>query len=208
MDATLLGIPPGIRKPPPEDLQLVQVSSLDTHRGTRVRWGGTIVSLANQSGWTRVEVQAYKLGPNGQPDLHSPSANRFLVRANIPYDPQVYEKDRQITVAGTLEGNTEIKNAGRRSVLPLVRADELYLWGQSTRPGDDDLDAFYARCHYPHACYYRCCPYRLRRSEYYPWLPWYFPRYSLGLGYSKGYGWDTYHYLYWPGIGFHFGYYH
>ena len=194
--AVAAGIPPGIREAPPDDPQLLQVrDNPKAYTGRPVRWGGAILSLGNESGWTRVEVQAHPLGQEGQPEISAPSPGRFIVRAMIPFDPEVYEQGRPITVAGTVQGADEARD-GRRSPTPIVKADDLYLWDQSQQAGDR-----YAYALRPRTTYDRCpaCydgDYEAPLPGYYNYL---IPGLSLGLSYSRGYGWGAYPYAYWPG---------
>ena len=190
------GIPPGIREAPPDDPQMLQVrNNLSAYTGRPVRWGGAILSLGNESGWTRIEVQAHPLGQEGQPEISAPSPGRFIVRAMIPFDPEVYEQGRPITVAGTVQG-ADAASDGRRSTMPIVKADDLYLWDQSQKSGDR-----YAYALRPRTAYDRCptCyddSYAAPFPGYYNYL---IPGLSLGLSYSRGYGWGAYPYAYWPG---------
>lgn len=201
------GLPLSIRNAPPGDTQLLPVrDNPKAYTGRPVRWGGAILSLGNESGWTRIDVQAHPLGQEGQPELSAPSPGRFIVRAMIPFDPEVYEQGRPMTVAGTVQGADEARD-GRRSATPIVKADDLYLWDQSQQAGDR-----YAYALRPRTPDDRCptCD----DGGYGAPFPGYYllPGLSLGLSYSRGYGWGAYPYAYWPGrywpgVGLSLGYY-
>jgi len=203
------GIPPSIRDAPPEDPQLLQVrDNIRAYIGRRVRWGGSILSLGNESGWTRIEVQAHPLGQEGQPEVSAPSPGRFVVRAIIPFDPEVYEQGRPITVAGTLQGADKASET-RMPAMPIVEADDLYMWDQSNKAGD--RYAYSLRPRIAYDCYPACYDgnYASPFPGYYNYL---IPRFSVGLSYSRGYGWGAYPYAYWPGwywpgMGLSLGYY-
>ncbi|HYQ90806.1 MAG TPA: Slp family lipoprotein, partial [Candidatus Competibacteraceae bacterium] len=122
-------VPASIRTAPPGDLPLSEaVAGAGSHRGVSVRWGGNILALENETGWTRLEIQEHPLDQNGQPQSESGSAGRFYVRAAIPFAPQVYAPGRQITVTGVLTGPAVGGGTGAASSLPVVEAKELYLW--------------------------------------------------------------------------------
>ncbi len=130
--------PPAISTAPPGNLQLAAVGRGAMARGARVRWGGTIVALRNEPGWTRLEVLEHGLDAGGQPRADSPSAGRFMVRAAIPYEPRIYAEGRLITVAGVLAGTAE-SSGPPSSSLPLVEASNIYLWGPSVAQDDQPL---------------------------------------------------------------------
>ncbi|MEZ5583312.1 MAG: Slp family lipoprotein [Candidatus Competibacteraceae bacterium] len=58
--------------------------------GERVSGWHVTVSLANEPGWTLVEVQAYALDQTGRPRFDTATEGRFLARAWIPFDEVVY----------------------------------------------------------------------------------------------------------------------
>ncbi|MEE4378360.1 MAG: Slp family lipoprotein, partial [Candidatus Competibacteraceae bacterium] len=116
-----------------KDLSLFQViRERDRVIGASVRWGGTIISLANEPGWTLVEVQAYALDQTGRPSLDTATEGRFLARARIPFDEVVYAPGRPLTLAGTLQGTVM---AGSQ-VIPIIEANSLYFWDESPDAGD------------------------------------------------------------------------
>jgi len=111
----------------------------------------------------------------------------------------VYAEGRPLTLAGTLQGTV----MARDRIIPFVEADTLYLWDESPDTGD----------HYPYALRPRgpTETYSPPYPVYQPWQyhPWYWPDFSLGLGYCRGCGgWLVYPALVWPGIGFYFRYGH
>ncbi|NJN46328.1 MAG: hypothetical protein HC808_07450 [Candidatus Competibacteraceae bacterium] len=190
--------PHSLRQISANDLSLTQVTrSRGAFAGARVRWGGTIRSLANEPGRTLVEVQAYALDQTGRPRLDTAAEGWFLARARIPYDEVVYAEGRPLTASGTLQGT--VMTGGQ--VIPIIEVDSLYFWDQSPDAGDRYRYAL--RPNRSAELYYY--PYRDHR----PWRyrPWYWPHISLGLGYCKGCGgWRAYPSLVWPGSGFYFRY--
>ncbi|MFO1428971.1 MAG: Slp family lipoprotein [Candidatus Competibacteraceae bacterium] len=191
-------VPASIRAAPPGDLSLAEAAAgPEVHRGARVRWGGNIVALQSETGWTRLEIQQHPLDRNGQPQSESGSAGRFYARAAIPFDPQVYAPGRQITVAGVLTGMAATGGAGSASSLPVVEATELYLWGSTVAHNDEPL----FRPRQPSRTF--------NLFDFLSGLPF---SVGLGVGYGKGWnghsgywgGWGGYYPGYWGGWG---GYY-
>jgi outer membrane lipoprotein len=144
----------------------------DAHQGKIVVWGGEIVKTENQKdGTTLVEVLQRPLYGNDEPEAAEPSAGRFLVRANQFLDPRIYDKDREITVAGEILGSRTRLLGEMQYQYPLIQSEELHLW-----------DARYPA--YPSPYYY---PYYPRPYYYYdPW--WDYPPYyySYPYYYNRG----------------------
>ena len=135
--------PPAIRHAPPGDLQLGEArDDVSAHRGTPVRWGGTIVSVENKDNETWIEVLELRLSRAGEPKRYSSSAGRFLIRVSRFLDPVLYTKGREITVIGILEGDAERSIGKQPYSFPVVKADEHYLWAPYHHYG------YYPRYHY------------------------------------------------------------
>lgn len=114
--------------PPREELRLADVREQgDEYRGRAVRWGGIVVGSYHEPEWTRIEVAERPLGRDGEPDPNGPSAGRFFVRSDIPYQPEVY-RGRPLTVVGVLAGTA----AAAGAALPVVMARDLHIWGHSS----------------------------------------------------------------------------
>ena len=182
-------VPASIRSAPPGDLSLTAAEAgPGVRRGAVVRWGGSILALQNEPGWTRIEVQQHPLDQNGQPQPGSGSAGRFYVRAAIPFDSQVYATGRQITVAGVLTGTAASDGPGPRSDLPVVEAKDIYFWGSTAAQSDEawfrprrQRDAYSKREFY-------------NPFDFLPGLS-----FGLGLGFGHWNGWRGYYPGYWGG---------
>lgn len=130
--------------------------------GQSVRWGGKIAGVENHSTETWIEIVQQPLNHFGRPLEGDASEGRFIARIEGFLDPQVYSKDRLITVAGTLEKTIQRPIGEYPYTYPLMHAVSYYLWSPNA-----DLPAHY---------YYD--PY-----WYDPWYPWgyrpypYYPRY-------------------------------
>lgn len=123
------GLPSAVRNVPVEDVSYKEASqNLDRYKGTSVRWGGLIIDVDNQENYTLVQVLSYPLNFYGRPQVTKPSEGRFVIKSSEFLDPAIYEKDREITVAGALEGNID-RTVGNKTVhVPLIMSAAHYLW--------------------------------------------------------------------------------
>ena len=122
-------LPPAIKDPPAFDLGYQQaLANLGNYKNAPVRWGGTIVEVENEPSFSAIQILLYPLGSYARPDLDEPHQGRFVIKSTEFLDPAVYTKDTAITVAGTLEGDTE-RTIGKKTLrLPLVAAKHIHLW--------------------------------------------------------------------------------
>jgi len=170
--AVLLGactskVPYAIRTAPQNELSISSVqASPKAYLDTQVRWGGDIISVNNKSNETWIEVLAYPLDYEGEPDPKAVSKGRFLARVDGFLDPAIYAPARKITVRGRLE-NTIVRLIDEHPYrFPLVQARTHYLWPKPPEVTEPWDDPWYR---YP----YRYDPFYDSRFPYY-WDP-YFP---------------------------------
>ena len=123
------GLPAAVREVPVQDVTYSQVSQNPVHyKDTSVRWGGVVIDVENEENFTLVQVLSYPLNYYGRPELSKPSEGRFVIKSPEFLDPAVYAKDREITVAGAIEGDME-RTIGKKHVrLPLLTSKAIYLW--------------------------------------------------------------------------------
>ena len=97
-------IPRAITEQPDTRISLTQArGGMAQLSGQSVRWGGKIAGVENHSTETWIEIVQQPLNHFGRPLEGDASEGRFIARIEGFLDPQVYSKDRLITVAGTLE---------------------------------------------------------------------------------------------------------
>lgn len=95
----------------------------DRYTGKTVILGGYILETKNFTDETRIEVLQAPLSYRDEPKSRDRSEGRFIVFHNSFLDPELYSKDRKITVAGTLTGcNVEKIQTCR------IDSREIYLW--------------------------------------------------------------------------------
>ena len=97
-------------------------------RGTRIRWGGTIVAVSNEPEMTVLEVLSRPLDANAAPDPDALGAGRFRARVAGFLDPSEYSAGRWLTVVGVI-GGTERGRVGEHPyAFPVVDVEHFRLW--------------------------------------------------------------------------------
>lgn len=137
-------LPPAIKNPPARDISYSQASADITHyRGAPVRWGGVIIDVLNDESFSRLQVLTYPLNCYGRPDRNKRSQGRFYIDSTEFLDPAVYAKDKEVTVAGVLNGDQKLMIGKKMLRLPVIKASTLYLW-----PNYYYYDGFYPGYYY------------------------------------------------------------
>jgi len=125
------------------------------YRGRVVVLGGYVLEIQNEPGGSVLTVLQAPLDWRNKPKSRDLSQGRFFVTTNKFLDPEVYAKDRRLTVGGLVVGVREQSVGGATYRFPTIEAQELQLWPETTYPAGP--------C-YP--CY---------DPWYDPWSPWGYP---------------------------------
>jgi len=106
------------------------ISHADAYRGKTVIVGGYVLKVENEPNRTRLTLLQAPLHLGGQPGGRDRSRGRLLVTTPQFLDPEIYTKDRQVTVAGKVVGSSIDKDD--RSPVPYLEltAREIHLWPQ------------------------------------------------------------------------------
>ncbi|WP_342315791.1 Slp family lipoprotein [Lysobacter sp. FW306-1B-D06B] len=97
--------------------------------GAPVRWGGRIVSVEPQQNRTCFEMISTHLSDSGRPYWGSDdTGGRFLACRSGFYDPEVFEKNREVTFVGRVAGYENRRIGQYDYRFPRVEADVVYLW--------------------------------------------------------------------------------
>lgn len=101
-----------------------------------VLWGGMILSSKNLKDTTELEVLAYPLAPDQEPDPGKPPLGRFLAVQGGFLETADFAQGRNITIRGTLDGirTGQIGEADYR--YPLVRISQIHLWPLQTEAAE------------------------------------------------------------------------
>jgi outer membrane lipoprotein len=104
------------------------VAEADTFKGRTVILGGYILETTNRESETVIKVLQVPLRLGEEPGLKDSSEGRFLIYHQEFLDPEVFSKDRVLTVAGEVIGaGFEETRADPIRYLKL-KSREIYLW--------------------------------------------------------------------------------
>ena len=104
------------------------VSQADQYKGLTVILGGHILKTRNLESETVIEVLQVPLAIGEEPGLKDSSEGRFRVYHQGFLDPEIYSKDRVITVAGEVIGSGFEEIGGKRNQYLKIKNREIYLW--------------------------------------------------------------------------------
>ncbi|CAG1022086.1 partial Outer membrane protein Slp, partial [Patescibacteria group bacterium] len=122
-------VPTNIENPPVFDISYnYAVQDSERYKNMPVRWGGVIATVENEQNASYLQVLSYPLNSYGRPMLDENPQGRFVVKSNQFLDPMLYEKNSEITVAGTLLGKIDRTIDKKVMSLPLVQSTTLYQW--------------------------------------------------------------------------------
>jgi len=119
--------PPPVLQGPVTEIGVRQAQQQDM-TGTRVRWGGRIVSTTPRPDVTCFEILGQPLDRRARPLAIDSSEGRFMACAPGFYDPEVFTAKREVTVTGTLAGRIAGKVGEADYQFPKVEASVVYLW--------------------------------------------------------------------------------
>ncbi len=102
--------------------------------GALVRWGGRIVQVEPHDNRTCFEMISTSLNANGRPYWASDDVGgRFIACRAGFYDPALFQKNREVTFTGRIDGYETRKIGGYDYRFPHVAADVVYLWAERER---------------------------------------------------------------------------
>jgi outer membrane lipoprotein len=123
------------------------LAEVEKYKGRTVILGGYILDINNQASETIIKVLQVPLKIGEDPDIKDSSEGRFLLYHQGFLDPEVYVKNRALTVAGKVIG-ADVEQVGDNRIQYLkIESREIYLW-----PEYEKLPGPYPPWSYP---YYR-----------------------------------------------------
>lgn len=120
------------------------IEEADKYSGRTVILGGYILETENLVSLTTLKVLQVPFRVGEEPDLRDHSQGRFVVYHKGFLDPEVYAKDRAITVAGRVIGSAVEKIGDEQVAYLEIENREIYLW-----PEDINLPPYRYRRPYP-----------------------------------------------------------
>jgi outer membrane lipoprotein len=154
--------------PPTPFGELLQ--NIDEYTGETVILGGYVLEIENITDETIIRVLQAPLSFGDEPDSRDKTEGRFIVSYKGFLDPEVYSKNRRITVAGIIIGlQTEEIGSCPYACLK-IESREIHIWPEYEYRDyflyDDPF--YYSPYSYP----YRRYPYYLHSPSYSPYW-WY-----------------------------------
>lgn len=103
------------------------IRNSDRYKGETALLGGYVVEVENLSDQSRIVAVQAPLGMAQEPKSKDLSQGRLVIASRSFIDPEVYQKDRKITVAGTVVASSETEHL---YPYPYLRIDliHLHLW--------------------------------------------------------------------------------
>jgi outer membrane lipoprotein len=159
-------VPSSIRDDPVTQVTVAEVQQApDQFIGAWVRWGGTIIGVANLENRTQIEVLSRPLDGEGEPRPDAAGQGRFIAEVPGFVDPADYRADRLLTIFGQVTGLVTRDVGEYPYPYPVVAASSRYLWPE-VEPMPD------VGYRYPWYGWYGYPPW------YGPFGPWYGPAYG------------------------------
>jgi len=110
------------------ELRDVLVSQDDSLEGTRVRWGGEILSVKQENGLSVIELKHFPLMRNGFPLSNLPSQGKFIAQSNQEFDANIYLEGLLVTFAATVTTETTPYFDRIDRVMPHINIIDAELW--------------------------------------------------------------------------------
>lgn len=104
------------------------VREMDRLAGTRVLWGGVIVSAENREETTQLEILGYPLDSRQQPDPEAKAQRRFVAVKAGYLETADFAQGRRVTVTGPLTGTRTGRIDQAPYTYPVVRVADIQLW--------------------------------------------------------------------------------
>jgi outer membrane lipoprotein len=115
---------------------------------TRVRWGGVILDTQPQKDFTCFEILSRQLGTSMRPRDTDQAQGRFIACKPGFYDPEVFEKGREVTVTGKIM-HMDLRKVGEYEYhYPVVDIQFMTLWPKRV------TRVYYDYGFYPYYWYY------------------------------------------------------
>ncbi|MFZ7128521.1 MAG: Slp family lipoprotein [Desulfobacterales bacterium] len=125
----------------------------EAYIGRTVILGGYVLEVRNEKDATKLVVLQSPLKTGDEPGPRDASQGRFIAVKNGFLDPEIYQQDRKVTVAGTVTGSMKEPVSQKMFLYPVLEIVEVHLW-------EDEPDYRGTPFHYPY---------------YDPWWPYYRP---------------------------------
>ena len=132
---------------------LIPDNTTEKNLGTPVRWGGVLLETRPEDDYTCFEILSRQLQKSMRPVNTDQAGGRFIACKPGFYDPEVFEKGREVTLTGKLI-HMDIRKVGEYDYhFPVVDIEFMSLWPERREPRYYDYYGPY-RPYYWHYPYY------------------------------------------------------
>ena len=107
---------------------LIPKEATEKNLETPVRWGGVILETRPEDGHTCFEILSRQLEKAMRPRNVDQSGGRFIACKSGFYDPEVFEKDREVTLTGKIIYIDARKIGDFDYQFPVVDIEFMSLW--------------------------------------------------------------------------------
>ena len=159
------------------------IAHVDQYKGKAVVLSGYVLTVENQKDYSRIIAIEAPSDSEQRPKSKDFSQGRLVLIYNGFIDPEVYTKDRRITVGGIISGGAASDPEVPYPYLQ-IQVQDLYLWPVES-PG--------IRAPYWYGPWYGPW-YSPWYSPWYGYGPWYDPWYDPWYGWYGGYPYRNYYY--------------
>ncbi|MHC1479766.1 Slp family lipoprotein [Frateuria aurantia] len=104
------------------------MGNLPQYQGKDVIWGGRILSVANFSDHSEIDILAYPTDTSQRPILKRAANTRFIAVLPGFVEPMDYPAGAPITVSGKLVGTRGVPTGSVQLILPLVTVAQAHRW--------------------------------------------------------------------------------
>ena len=125
----------------------------NAYEGRNVILGGYVLEVKNEPDGSLLTILQAPLDFQNRPHSRDKSKGRFLARTDKFMDPEIYKKDRKITVGGKIAGVSAQPLGDHIYQYPVIVIEELHLWAEEQRQ-DWLYDPYWDYWDYPWYPYY------------------------------------------------------
>ena len=150
----------------PEQLEgeytpLTPKNTTENDMETSVRWGGVLLETRPESEFTCFEILSKQLEKSMRPKVSDQAGGRFIACKPGFYDPETFEKGREVTLTGKIIYMDTRKVGEYDYPFPVVDIEFMSLWPERRNPVYYDFYGPYRPYywHYPPYRFYYRYPY-------------------------------------------------
>jgi outer membrane lipoprotein len=134
-------------------VSLIPKNTTESNLQTPVRWGGVILETRPENNYTCFEVLAKPLQTSMRPKDTDQAGGRFIACKPGFYDPEVFDKGREVTLTGKVI-HMDVRKVGEYDYhFPVVDIEFMILWPERQERIYYDYYGMY-RPYYWHYPYY------------------------------------------------------